>query len=76
MIRGSITRLGDQISELEAKEKLSAVERLSVKGIQQRLDKADAQFKHFHFAIIDLLEEEGEIELEQANFDEHEDRIG
>ena len=44
--------------------------------MQQRLGEADEKFKRFHFAIVDLLEQEEETELEQANFDEHEDRIG
>ena len=44
--------------------------------MQRRLGEAKEEFKCFHFAIVDLLEEEEEIELEQANFDEHEERIG
>ena len=75
VIRSSITRLGDKISELETKEKLSPMEPLTVKRIQQRLGEANKEFKRFHFAIIDLLEQEEEIALEQANFSEHEDRL-
>ena len=47
------------------------MERLTVKRMQQWLGVADEKFKRFHFAIIDLLEQQEELEMEQANFDEH-----
>ena len=47
-----------------------------MKRIQQQLGKADKEFKCFHFAIVDLLKQQEDVEMEQANFDEHEDRIG
>ena len=33
-------------------------------------------FKRLHFAVVDLLEQQEDIEMEQAAFDEHEDRVG
>ena len=75
MIRGSITRLGDKLSELEAKER-SPMNRLTTKRMQQRIGKVDEDFKRLHFAIVDLLEQQGDLEMEQAIFDEHEDTIG
>ena len=44
--------------------------------MQQRLGKADEDFKRLHFAIVDLLEQQEDLEMEQAIFDDHEDRIG
>ena len=31
--------------------------------------------KHFHFAIVDLLQQQDDIEMEPAAFDDHEDRV-
>ena len=58
------------------KERLSPMDRLTAKRMQQRLCEVDEDFKRLHFAIIDLLEQKEDLEIEQANFDEHENRIG
>ena len=44
--------------------------------MQQQLCEVDEEYKRLHFAIVDLLEQQEELEMEQANFNEHEDRIG
>ena len=51
------------------------MEGVTVRRMQQRLGEVKEEFKRFHFTIIDLLEQKWEIELEQGNFDEHENRI-
>ena len=71
-----ITRLGDNVEELEAKERLSPVGQLAAKRLQQRLSKLNGDFKHLHFAIVDVLEHQEDLEMEQATFDAHEDRVG
>ena len=52
------------------------MDRLMAKSMQQRLGKVDEDFKRLHFTIIDLLDQHEDLEMEQAIFDEHEDRIG
>ena len=44
--------------------------------MQQRLCKAEEEFKHLHFTIVDLLEQQEELDIEQTIFDDHKDRIG
>ena len=51
------------------------MERLTAKRMQQRLGEVDGDFKRLHFTIVDLLEQQEDLELKQAIFDEHEDRI-
>ena len=51
------------------------MERLTAKRMQQRLGEVDKDFKSLHFTIVDLLKEQEDLELEQAIFDEHKDRI-
>ena len=57
MIHVSITRLGNKVEELEAKELLSPVDQLAAKRLQQRLKDLDEDFKCYHFTIIDLLQQ-------------------
>ena len=59
VIRGSITKLGDKISELEAKGELSPMDLVTVKRMQRRLDEANEEYKRFHFAIVDILRRRG-----------------
>ena len=74
VVRGSITRLGDKLSELETKGRLSPVDWLTMKRLQQQLGKVHEDFKRLHFTIVDLLEQREDLEEEQAIVDEHEDR--
>ena len=76
MIRGSITRLGDKLSELETKERLPTKEQLTTKRMQQRLGEVDEDFRRLYFTIVDLLEQQEDLELERATFNEHKDKIG
>ena len=76
MICASITRLDDKVGELETKERLSPVDQLAAKRLQQRLKDLNEGFKCLHFAIIDLLEQQEDLEMEQAAFDDHEHRVG
>ena len=52
------------------------MDRLTAKTMQQRLGEVDEDFKRLHFAIVDLLDQREDLEMEPAIFDEHEDRIG
>ena len=52
------------------------MERLTAKRMQQRLGEVDKDFKHLHFTIVDLLEQQEDLEIEQVVFDDHEDRVG
>ena len=70
------TRLGDKVEELEPKGRLSPMDQVAVKRLQQRLCELNEDFKHLHFTIVNLLEQQEDIEMEQAAFDDHEDRVG
>ena len=76
IICASITRLCDKVGELEAKERLSPVDQSAAKRLQQRLSELNQDFNCLHFAIVDLLEQQEDLEREQAAFDDHEDRVG
>ena len=76
VIGGSITKLGDKISELEVKGELSPMDRVTERRMQWQLGEANEEFNRFHCSIVDLLEQEGETEFEQANPDEPEYTIG
>ena len=73
MIRASITRADGRIAEFECRV-LSASDKLSAQNLLQKLSSLDAELRSFHFAVIDLIDEDA-IEEEQAVLDDHDDRI-
>ena len=44
--------------------------------MQQRLSKLNEDFSRLHFAILNLLEQQEDLELEPAVLDDHEDKVG
>ena len=68
VIRIFINRLDDEVRELEMKERLPLVDQLAAKRLQQRLKESNEVFAHLHFAIVDLLEQQKDFEMEQAAF--------
>ena len=71
VVRASITRIARRVSELEAKEELTHGDLLTVQGLLHKLNGLDTDFKSYHFAIVDAVEDE----LEQDALDEHDDRV-
>ena len=75
VVKASITKLTDRVEDLELRVALSHTDRLEAKRFQERLTNLDAEFRMYHLAVVDLLEEEGDLAKEQADLDDHDDRV-
>ena len=75
VVKASITKLIDRVRDMERLEVLTPTDRLAVKRLQQRLTNMDGEFRTYHLSVVDLLEEEADLETEQAVLDEHDDRV-
>ena len=75
VIRASVTRLDARVAELEKKERISPGDLTNAQCLQRKLDELDQEFRTYHFAVIDLTEEDA-TEPEQALMDEHDDKVG
>ena len=75
--RATITRLEESIQRLELKLELTRSDRLLIPHLAKKLEDWDPEFKKQHYAILDLLDEEGEetIAQEQKALDEYDDKI-
>ena len=73
-VRGCITKIRTKLDVLEEK-----IEDPTTLGHAQRLvsglEELDAECRKLHFAIIDILEDEEEIQAEQESLDEHYDVV-
>ena len=75
VVKASITKLGDLIVTFEYKVELSHSDRLAVQRLQQRLTNMDSDFKRYHLAVVDLLDEDKNLDDKQAILDDHDDRV-
>ena len=75
VIRASVTRLDARVAELEKKERISPGDLTNAQRLQRKLDELDQEFRTYHFAVIDLTEEDA-AEPEQTLMDEHDDKVG
>ena len=75
VVKVSITKLIDRVHGLELKIELSHSDRVEVKRFQERLTYLDAEFRMYHLAVVDLLMEEDDLKKEQADLDDHDDRV-
>ena len=74
VVRASITKLGSRVTELEAATSLpDTVDR--ARRFTTRLESLAEEFKHHHFAVIDLLDEEEDLAREQETFDEQDEDV-
>ena len=73
-IRASITKLEAWIKRWEAKLELSASDHASIRCHINTLKAYDAEFKSYHYAMVDLVLEEG-LPDDQANSDDCNDRV-
>ena len=69
--RGSLTWLKTRVGELEARDDLS-LSLEEARRLLQHLDAIDSDFKSNHLALIDAIEDEGELDKEQGILDDHE----
>ena len=74
VVRASITRLGGRLAELEGQPALSLADRLTAKQLLANLEELDAEYRAYHLAVVDLVED-GALEAEQAMLDEHDDCV-
>ena len=72
--RASITRIESRLSELEGKITMSPGDHTAAQRLLKKLDELDADFKSYHFSIIDLLDTEF-LDAEQSTLDEHDDSV-
>ena len=74
IIRSSITRAKTRLRDLEAK-----TTRMDTRDHAQRmldnLENLDSDFKQYHYALIELIDDEETLEEEQENVDKHDDEI-
>ncbi len=72
VVRSSLTRIETRVAELEAKGELSPGDRLTAQTLSGRLENLDSDFKAYHFAIVDLVEDPS---TEQEVIDNHDDKM-
>ena len=74
-VRASITRLSTKLKELE--EKSDHISLDLAKGMKQKLESLDAEFRKYHYGLIDLIDEGDEETLlkEQEVLDNHDDEV-
>ena len=75
MVRGSVTPLEDRIKALEFKHDLSCTDQLAIQRLLKKLEELDAEFKKHHYAVVENLETEEDMEDEQATLNDHEDKV-
>ena len=73
-IKACITKLTTKIVELEAKEPNPSI-LTHAQQLSKRLENLDSDYKTRHFAVIDVLEEEEQLEVEQGTLDRHDDEV-
>ena len=72
--KASITKLASKLMELEGQERDQSVSN-HAQQLLKRLESLDTGFKTHHFAILDTLEDEEEVEAEQQEIDKHDDDV-
>ena len=63
------------VRNVERKADLSATEVLAARRFVGRSKELNDDFKRYHFAVVDLVEDKDVEEAEQAILDEHDERV-
>lgn len=71
--RASITRLRTKVAKLEGSPGPDSLD--IARRFTTRLETLDAEYKVHHYAIVDLLDDEGDLGREQEILDEHDDEM-
>ena len=61
VVRASVTRIDRKISTLEEKEELIEKDRQSVPRTLKKLGELKAEFKTYHYAVVEQIEEEQDL---------------
>ena len=72
--KASLTKLATKVTELEDADPDPSVASRAQQYLK-RLETLDANFKTHHLAIMDAVDEEGQLEAEQEVLDQHDDDI-
>ena len=72
--KASLTRLDTRLKALEGATDQPTT-RDSARQLSSKLKEYDAEFKAAHLSLIDLIDNEGALEGEQAALDAHEDLV-
>ncbi len=70
IVKASLTCISNRLDVLEYFTDLSSEE---PRRLTTRLESLVAEFKVHHYAVIDLIDDEAELEAQQAILDEHDD---
>ena len=73
-IKASITKLATKVAELEDKEPNPTIV-THAQQLSKRLENLDSDYKTRHFAILDVIEDEGQLTTGQETLDQHDDDI-
>ena len=74
VVRASLTRLNTKLTELEGSTDQSGTLDLA-RRLSTRLEVLDSEYKHHHYAIVDLIDEDEALQREQDALDEHDDNV-
>ena len=72
---GTIELLERRTTVLEAKESLTEDDRQSTLRMNGLLSSVTADFKNYHFTLIDSIENDEEVQREQATLHKHELKV-
>ena len=74
-MRTSVMYIDCKIATLEDKEELTEKERQLIPRMLKKLEEIKAEFKTYHHAIVEQIEEEQDLTKEQTTLDEFEKKI-
>ena len=69
IVQASITPLEDRVFGLETKQELSRSDHVTVHCISKKIEELRIEFKEYHYAVVDLTEQQDSLEEEQAIMD-------
>ena len=73
IVKASVTRLEDRIQIYELRWERLNEDKLVIQRLSKKLEEQDAEFKKYHYAIVELLEDDN-LE-EQVKLDDHNNKI-
>ena len=65
----------DYVTILKVKQDLFHAHQLAIQHLLKKLEQLGTEFNEYHYSIIEMLENEEDLEDEQAMLDDHDDKI-
>ena len=75
-MRGSVTHIDHKIVTLEEKEEPTEKDQQSIPRTLKKLEELKAEFKAYHYAVVEQIEGEHELTEKQTTLDEFEEKLG